>query len=358
MECGAWNAVKVDRMLIRQTALALASPDQLAELSGPPQSAPAAATNVHLLPFRRRNELCNRTVRQNDPTAAEPRIDISPREIANRQAKSSDGMAAEAVHMTRRERIDVRFRASVNLLIIIEQGARVAGETSVEGLPRSQLRDLRRKLCFVPAGHDFHEWQKPSLLPRATYFYFDPARLALELEPRHLETLRMPRLFFEDAALWETGLKLTRLLEEPGSDSGLCFEALGIILAHELVRTSIRPRRTARPARGGLAAWQQRILVDYIEANLAEQISLAKLAELVRLSPYYFCRAFKESFGVPPHRYHAARRIERAKDLLAKPDYSVTDIGMAVGFSETSSFSTAFRKATGLTPTAYHRTRS
>ena len=56
-----------------------------------------------------------------------------------------------------------------------------------------------------------------------------------------------------------------------------------------------------------------------------------------------------------PHRYHSGRRIERAKALLAKPDYSVTEIGMAVGFSETSSFTAAFRKATGLTPTAYHR---
>ena len=66
-----------------------------------------------------------------------------------------------------------------------------------------------------------------------------------------------------------------------------------------------------------------------------------------RLSPFYFCRAFKQSFGLPPHRYHNGRRIERAKSLLAKPASSVTEIGMTVGFSETSSFSAAFRKATG-----------
>ena len=88
---------------------------------------------------------------------------------------------------------------------------------------------------------------------------------------------------------------------------------------------------------------------------MASRIPWANLAELVRLSPYHFCCAFKQSFGVPPHRYHSGRRIERAKALLAKPDYTVTEIGMAVGFSETSSFTAAFRKATGLTPTAYHR---
>ena len=84
----------------------------------------------------------------------------------------------------------------------------------------------------------------------------------------------------------------------------------------------------------------------------------ATLAQLVRLSPYYFCRAFKQSFSIPPHRYHTGQRIERAKTLLAKSDPSVTDIGFAVGFSQTSSFTAAFRKATGLTPTAYHRSRS
>ena len=109
-------------------------------------------------------------------------------------------------------------------------------------------------------------------------------------------------------------------------------------------------------AKGGLAAWQQRAVTAYIEEHLAEPISLATLARLARLSPYYFCRAFKRSLGLPPHRYHSNRRIERAKLLLAQPAPSVTDIGLIVGYSETSSFTTAFHKATGITPTAYRRT--
>src|SRR3977135_2621825 len=100
------------------------------------------------------------------------------------------------------------------------------------------------------------------------------------------------------------------------------------------------------PVRGGLAPWQQRIVTTYIEEHLGEQIPLATLAELVRLSPYYFCRAFKQSLGLPPHRYHNKRRIEQAKILLAKPAPSVTDIGMKDGFSETSSYNVAFTKTT------------
>ena len=108
-------------------------------------------------------------------------------------------------------------------------------------------------------------------------------------------------------------------------------------------------------AKGGLAAWQQRVVTAYIEEHLAEPILLATLARLARLSPYYFCRAFKQSLGLPPHRYHSNRRIEHAKRLLAEAEPSVTDVGRIVGYSETSSFTAAFHKATGATPTAYRR---
>jgi AraC family transcriptional regulator len=59
---------------------------------------------------------------------------------------------------------------------------------------------------------------------------------------------------------------------------------------------------------------------------------------------------------VPPHRYHGIRRIERAKALLTRPMSSVTDVGLAVGYGETSSFTAAFHRTTGITPTAYRRT--
>jgi AraC family transcriptional regulator len=58
---------------------------------------------------------------------------------------------------------------------------------------------------------------------------------------------------------------------------------------------------------------------------------------------------------MPPLRYQAKRRIEQAKVLLARPEMSVTEIGLTVGFGCSSSFATAFRKATGFTPTEYQR---
>jgi AraC family transcriptional regulator len=319
-----------------------------------------AATNAHPLRSRRIQDVSNGRSQHDERSVTidvNRTIDIAPRESATRQGKRGDGLAAEIVQTIRPERIDIRFHAPVHLLVIVEEGVRVAGESSVEGLPRSTLRDLRRKLTFVPAGHNYHEWLQPSLPSRLIYFYFDPAKVLLDLQPGDSDILHAPRLFFEDTALWQTAVKLGRLLDAPDANTRLCLEALGVILAHELVRPEAAPHRTEPRARGGLAGWQKRTVVEFVEEHLTENISLATLAELAQLSPYHFCRAFKQSFGVPPHRYHTARRIERAKALLANPNDSVTNIGMAIGFSETSSFTAVFRKTTGMTPTDYRRGR-
>jgi AraC family transcriptional regulator len=281
-----------------------------------------------------------------------PTVQVHPADVVTRRIATTDRMAAEIVQATGREKIEFRFRAPFHLLVIHDQGSRSDGDTYIEGLPRSTLRELTRKLVFVPAGREYREWQEPRVRTRVMYVYFDPAFM-----PRTDATPAAfaPRLFFEDATLWDTALKLRSVIEIGGPDSSSYFDALASVLAHELVRLDAGMSRPRTPDQGGLAAWQRRTVATYIEEHLAEPISLATLAQLASLSPYHFCRTFKQSFGVPPHRYHTGRRIEHAKVLLAKSVSTVTDIGLSVGFSDTSSFTGVFHKTTGLTPTAYRR---
>jgi AraC family transcriptional regulator len=289
------------------------------------------------------------------PDVSHPAVDISPSHLVGRRALARQGVTAEVVQAKSLDRIEFRFRAPMHLLVLCERAVRREGDTFVEGLPRSTLRDLSRKLTFVPAGHEYHEWHVPRVLTRLTYFYFYPGRLSVQDGPAFAEMPLAPRLLFEDEVLSCTARKLQTLIEKPEPNTQRYFEALSVVLAHELMGVTCGAPGVKLPIRGGLAAWQQRIVADYIEENLVEQIPLATLAGLVRLSTHYFCRAFKQSFGIPPHNYHSGRRIEHAKTLLAKPSNSVTEIGMSLGFSTTSSFTAAFRKATGQTPTDYRR---
>jgi AraC-like DNA-binding protein len=268
------------------------------------------------------------TARIEAPAAA---VEITPANSVKRRALSWSGMTAEVVQATSSERIAYRARAQVHMLVLCERGARKDGETSIKGLPSSTLRDVTRKFSFVPTGHDYYDWHDPRTPTRMAFFYFAPEALPLAAVSGNVEQGLPPRLFFEDTALLATAQKLMALIEGPQPDDCSYLQALGVVLAHELVRINQGSTNGKATIRGGLAAWQQRVVTSYIDEHLAEPVPLAKLAELAGLSTYHFCRAFKQSFGVPPHRYHTSQRIERAKTLLVKPSFSVTDIGLTVG---------------------------
>jgi AraC-like DNA-binding protein len=280
-------------------------------------------------------------------------LEIFPTDVVSRRAVEWEGIRVDVVQAITHDAFEYRYRSPCHLLLVYEEGVRDNGDTLVENLPASSLRTLQRKLTFVPAGHEFFEWQRPRIRSRVICLYFDPAKLPVRADASCRAPIVAPRLFFEHNVLWETAVKLGKAIEDASEDQRY-WEALGIIIAHELlsVHGSVAGRAAAR---GGLAVWQQRIATAYIDEHLADSIPLAELAKLVDLSSHYFCRAFKQSFGVPPHRYHINRRIERAKMLLADRAMSVTDIGLALGFSETSSFSATFRSTTGTSPTEYRR---
>jgi AraC family transcriptional regulator len=282
---------------------------------------------------------------------AEPVVKISPEGAAKRHSAGWQGLTTESIYAPAQRRIECRYSAASHLLVMYVDGVRRDGETFIDGLTPSTLRNVANKLTFVPANHTYFEWHEARTPMRISYLYLDPFRLNRSGDE---DTMYAPKAFFDDSVIWDTATKLRHVVES-GKANKSYIDALTSVLAHELSRSDEEELPNSPVHRGGLATWQMRSVTKYIEEHLGEQISLVTLAKLARLSQAHFSRAFKQSFGVPPHGYHIQRRIEKAKALLAEPEASVTDIGFTLGYSHTSSFSVAFRKIIGRSPRSFRR---
>jgi transcriptional regulator of acetoin/glycerol metabolism len=114
--------------------------------------------------------------------------------------------------------------------------------------------------------------------------------------------------------------------------------------------SKLREMAPTQQARGGLPPGAVRRVTEYVESHISENIDLAMLAGVAGLSVYHFAREFKRSTGATPHFYLIRKRIERAQTMLAHTDCSLTEIALAVGFSDQSHLARHFRHAVGLTP--------
>jgi AraC family transcriptional regulator len=141
---------------------------------------------------------------------------------------------------------------------------------------------------------------------------------------------------------------------DDNSPAGTIYgESLANALAVYLVRRYAVRRITPIICKGGLPGNRLKRVLDYIEANLDENISLAQLAAVAGMSPHYFSELFKLSTGRAPHNYVLMQRIKRAKQQLRDPKHSIIDAGLDVGFQNPSHFARMFRKLAGTTPSKY-----
>jgi AraC family transcriptional regulator len=112
-----------------------------------------------------------------------------------------------------------------------------------------------------------------------------------------------------------------------------------------------------RRAKGGLAPWQVRRLGSYIDENLHGALSIGELAAIVRLSRSHFSRAFRDSFGDPPHQYIIGRRMQRAKGLLLSTAEPIVKIAADCGLADQAHLTKLFRKIVGESPAHWRRMR-
>jgi len=164
----------------------------------------------------------------------------------------------------------------------------------------------------------------------------------LHWTPRRLEA----SLDIRQASIHSLLLRLAEELRRPGFASQVLVELIAVQLAIELGRywTAIAEGAVT----GGLHPWRLR-LIDERLRDVREAPTLTELAALCRLSVRQLTRGFRASRGCSIGDYVAQSRVDHARRLLAT-DQTVRTIAHSLGFSSTSAFAYAFRRATGETP--------
>jgi len=180
---------------------------------------------------------------------------------------------------------------------------------------------------------------KPSLVKRAA---------AISLDPGSIEIA--PQLASGDRTLQALTLSLESELQNGLRPNRLFGEALGTALASHLLTRYAVKRAVVREYRGGMPRHLLRRTIDHMQSNLGMDLRLSELAENVQMSPWHFCRMFKQSTGVPPHQYLMRERIEAAKRMLVKSRSNLDAIAATLGFADQSHLIAVFRRLTGLTP--------
>jgi len=150
-----------------------------------------------------------------------------------------------------------------------------------------------------------------------------------------------------DPVIEGLGMALLPALESPESAPQAFIEhvllALRAHLAHRLGGQE-------QPKAGRLSSRQLRLARDFLEAHLAENLSLSELAASCSLSPSHFARSFRRATGLPPHRYLVERRVALARELLLNTTLPLVDIAARCGFADQSHLTKAFRRVLGVTP--------
>jgi AraC family transcriptional regulator len=174
-----------------------------------------------------------------------------------------------------------------------------------------------------------------------------------ELTQREIELI--PQLAIEDPIVQQLALAL-KLEIQTGCLSGKLYgELLGTALAARLVQNYAVSKPTLEFKANGLSRSQLQRVIDYIQANLTQDLSILDLATLTGMSESHFSRSFKRSVGISPYQYLMQQRVERAKQLLAQRSFAISTIALDCGFANQTHLTKVFRQMTGLTPKAYQK---
>jgi AraC family transcriptional regulator len=230
----------------------------------------------------------------------------------------------------------------------MQVGAPVIITWRSDGQVRRRLQ-VPGDIHIVPLGHSA-TWEDD----RPTQYLgisLTPSIMRLAADEMHvnLDCSSLPlHMQLRDEKIEHIALAIKAELEEQDRHDRVCAEALGLALAAQLLNRYGRghSNRVAR----GLTHRQVQGVRDFICENLANDFSLSELASVTGISPSHFRVLFKQSVGLPVHKYVIKCRVEHAVELLSKGTIKLSDVALKSGFADQSHMSRWMRRFMGLTP--------
>ncbi len=244
-------------------------------------------------------------------------------------------------------------------------GISLSGRYSAEFFYRGRWRrDVHSpgSICVHRTG-EVARWRFP--VPeqanyRTALIYFPLAQLASAAE--HMRRAGQPSalppfnaIVGRDLAIAHVAHALIHAMDE-GVDDLYAETVASWLAVHVLTRYGKREPLNDRRAGVVTDARISRV-IELMSSHFAQPLSLERLAAEACVSKYHFVSLFRRAVGQTPHRYLTEVRLEAAVRLLLTSDLTVTQVGLACGFTRASHFSSAFKMKHGVTPTVFRSRR-
>lgn len=217
------------------------------------------------------------------------------------------------------------------------------------------------EVAIIPAGTTWSCQSEGSHLYNLLLIYLRPLYVrsaAAEFDVSYQELSLSPQIGFPSQHIRHIALSLLSELQEANVVGRLYADSLAIGLAMQLIR-HYSSLKDVQIGHGGMAPHRLRKAIGMIDQHLDGEeegrVGLRFVAREVGMSYFHFSRAFKQSLGMTPTDYIAARRIERAKRLMQETELPISEIALRSGFSSQSHFTTSFRRLAGVTPRSFRR---
>ncbi len=184
----------------------------------------------------------------------------------------------------------------------------------------------------------------PTFLAHAAYESINPDKVEIGL------AIRKP-----DPLVWQIVSALKSVLETDPNNSKFYAESMATALAAHFLQYYSICKPILYQYEDGLPKHKLKQAIEYINEHLDRDLSLEEIATKLDMSQFYFCRLFKKSTGLTPHRYLIRQRVEKSKQLLKQTELNINEIAIECGFANPSHFAKWFRQFTGISPRQFRQ---